>query len=237
MKRENLISNMIKKNRGVFLKIVVQNTLLVILLLGTVGVASAGINFDGTPGTAAPPATLGPYTMMPFPADPTPELTILSSIPSPLGGSLGFTGDVDHRIVTSSWGTWSHGYTGDVYWTQGATSLTLTMPPDTGAFYFYAEPNPFAVFLITATADDGTTSGPIAVDGSSGAKYYGFYGTSGANIVSIDVTSDPSNPVNFAVGEFGIGSPPVGIPEFPLVAIPIISMIGLMFLFQRRKGK
>jgi hypothetical protein len=28
-----------------------------------------------------------------------------------------------------------------------------------------------------------------------------------------------------------------GIPEFPTVAIPVIAVIGLMFLFQRRKGK
>ena len=27
------------------------------------------------------------------------------------------------------------------------------------------------------------------------------------------------------------------IPEFPTIALPVISMIGLMFLFQRRKGK
>nr|QNO56578.1 hypothetical protein DBGJEDGB_00010 [Methanosarcinales archaeon ANME-1 ERB7] len=195
--------------------------------------ASAGVVFDGSPGTAAPPATLGPYTMTQFPADPTSLGTVLSSIPSPLGGSLGFIGDVKHYRVGSGWATWSHGYTGDIYYTRGATSLTLTMPPDTGAFYFYAEPNPFATFLITATADDGTTSGPIAVTGHSGAKYYGFYGTAGSNIVSIDVSSS----VDFAVGEFGIESPPVDIPEFASVAIPVISIIGLMFLFQRRKGK
>ncbi len=107
------------------------------------------------------------------------------------------------------------------------------MPPDTGAFYFYAEPNPFGVFLITATADDGTTSGPVSVEGHSGAKYYGFYGTDGSHITSISVTSA----VDFAVGEFGIASPPVGIPEFASVAIPAISIIGLMFLFNHRKRK
>ncbi len=65
-----------KRNRGGFLRIVVQNTLLLILLLGAVGVASAGIVFDGTPETAAPPATLGPYTMTPFLADSTPLGTV-----------------------------------------------------------------------------------------------------------------------------------------------------------------
>lgn len=33
------------------------------------------------------------------------------------------------------------------------------------------------------------------------------------------------------------GMPENGIPEFPTVAMPIITVIGLMFLFQRRKGK
>lgn len=36
-------------------------------------------------------------------------------------------------------------------------SLTLTMSDPTGAFYLYAEPNPFSFFDITVTADDGTS--------------------------------------------------------------------------------
>jgi hypothetical protein len=221
-----------KSNKGVFLRIVVQNTLLVILLLGTVGVASAGIVFDGSPGTAAPPPTLGPYTMTQFGPDPQPVPTEVSSVPSPFG-ILGFTGPVDHLKVGLGWATWSHGYTGDVYWTRTNTSLTLTMPPDTGAFYFYAEPTLYQTFSITATADDGTTSGPIPVEGFAGAQYFGFYGTSGSNIVSIDVTSSS----DFAVGEFGIASPPTDIPEFASVAIPVASILGLLFLFNHRKRR
>jgi hypothetical protein len=29
---------------------------------------------------------------------------------------------------------------------------------------------------------------------------------------------------------------PEQVPEFPIVALPILSVIGLLFLFQRRKG-
>lgn len=217
-------------------KLVVLNTLLVILLLGMVGVASAGVNYVSlTPDpTAAPPTPniLGPYTMTPFPADPSSDGSVLSSISSPLGGSLGFTGDVQHLIAGSSWSTWSHGYTGDVYWTQAGTSLTLTMPPETGAFYFYAEPDQFSTFQITATTDDGTTSGPVDVAGFEGAKYFGFYGTDKSHISTIEI----SCPDDFAVGEFGIASPPVGVPEFPSVALPVAAILGLVVIFGRRKN-
>ncbi|WP_406662574.1 PEF-CTERM sorting domain-containing protein [Methanolobus sp. ZRKC3] len=31
--------------------------------------------------------------------------------------------------------------------------------------------------------------------------------------------------------------PSNNIPEFPTIALPILSIIGMMFLFHRRKGK
>ena len=133
--------------------------------------------FDGSPGTAAPPATLGPYTMTPFADDTRPVFDDVSSVPAPTGGVVGFSPDLNHREIGNGWATWSHGYTGDVYYTNGATSATMTLPAGTKAFYFYAEPNPFAVFEITATTNSGTTSGPIPVDGAGGATYFGFYTT------------------------------------------------------------
>jgi hypothetical protein len=175
----------------------------------TVGTAQAAVVFDGGPGTGPPPPTLGPYTMTPFPPDPQPLFTSVGSVASPLGGSLTFTPEVQHVRIGDGWSTWSNGYTGDVYWTFGATSLTLGLPTGTTAFYFYAEPNPFGVFTITATAQDGTTSGPISVDGSGGARYFGFYVTGGSALASITVSS----PVDFAVGEFGIASGPTSAAQ------------------------
>jgi len=156
-------------------------------------------------GPAAPPGTLGPYTMTPFPADPQAEFAVVPSVASPLGGSVGFSPSLEHRIVGSSWATWSHGYTGDVYWTQGATSATLTLPALTGAFYLYAEPNPMTAYTIAATAQDGT-SVVQNVLGQSGAAGYGFYGTGGTTIATITVTSS----IDFAVGELGIAIPAPG---------------------------
>jgi hypothetical protein len=79
------------------------------------------------------------------------------------------------------------------------------MPAQTVAFYFYAEPNDFGTFDVTATAQDGTTSGPIPVTGDSGATYFGFFATAPDLIASITVTADPGA-LGFAVGEFGIAA-------------------------------
>jgi hypothetical protein len=97
-----------------------------------------------------------------------------------------------------------------VYFT-GGTQITITLPPGTKAFYFYAEPEQFAVFSVQATAQDGTTSGPIPVQGEAGAQYFGFYGTGAATLASITVTT--ADPSGFAVGEFGIN--PAAGPVIP----------------------
>jgi hypothetical protein len=152
------------------------------------------IVFDGSPGTAAPPATLGGLTLTPFAPDGRPTHTVVSDL-----AGVGFAPSVEHFRIGDGWGTWSHGYTGDVYWTQGAHSVTLTVPPNTGAFYLYAEPVSFADFQITATAQDGT-SGDATVNGFAGAKFFGFYGINGATVETVTISSSS----DFAVGEFGI---------------------------------
>ena len=151
--------------------------------------------------------------MTPFGPDPSPEYSSITSVASPLGGDLGFNAAVSHRLVGSGWGTWSHGYAGDVYYTNGAMSVTMTMPGGTGAFYFYAEPNPFAVYEIVATTPAGTSISQM-VDGSYGAAYYGFYGTDGDLLSTITVSSG----VDFAVGEFGIAGGIVPLPGAVLLA-------------------
>jgi hypothetical protein len=180
-------------------------TSLVTLILAGVGAASASgaITFNASPGFGAPPATLGPYTMAPFGLDPQP-FGAVAGVTGPTG-TVSFSPALSHARIGQGWATWSHGYAGDVYWTFGALSATVALPAGTSAFYFYAEPNPFAVVNITAVAQDGTTSGPIAVDGFAGASYFGFYGTGSDHIASITVSSD----IDFAIGEFGIstGSP------------------------------
>jgi hypothetical protein len=181
-----------------------SKTLRVLLLMAALCLfassASATIVFDGSPGTNAPPGTLGAYTMMPFGDDGRSLFANETTVPSPISGDVAFNTAVSHRKIGQGWGTWSHGYTGDVYYTNGATSITMTLPANTGAFYFYAEPNPFETYTMTAVADDGTTSGPVNVNGASGARYFGFHVTGGMSLVTVTISSQ----TDFAIGEFGI---------------------------------
>lgn len=165
------------------------------------------IFFDGSPGTNAPPATLGPYTMQPFPADPTAEGTAETQVTGPTG-PITFDSALTHDLVGSDWATWSNGYTGDVYeddtaLPDGSFEVTVTLPPGTGAFYGYAEPNLFEDFDMSATAQDGTTSGPMTVYGDAGAQYFGFYASCGHTLTSVTFT-DSGGDTAMAIGEFGI---------------------------------
>lgn len=179
------------------------------LVLSTVGLGlNAQVAFDGSPGTAAPPSTLGIYTMTPFEADGRPLFNDVSTVESPLGGTIGLIPNLNHRRIGNGWGSWSHGYTGDVYFNSDANApVTINLPAGTRAFYFYAEPNNFSTFTIEAIADNGTSSGPINVTGFAGAQYFGFYVTQpgAAVLTQIEVTADPAA-AGFAVGEFGIAA-------------------------------
>lgn len=160
--------------------------------------------FDGSPGTAAPPSTLGPYAMTPAAADPRPVDTLVPGTALP-DGTMDFSPSVVHLTTPGGgWSTWSNNYAGDVYFDTG-NKLTMTLPSGTGAFYFYAEPNSFATFTVQAVAQNGTTSGPVQVSGSGGATYLGFYGTGGAQVHAITVRTDAAAE-GFAVGEFGVAT-------------------------------
>jgi Putative Ig domain len=165
---------------------------------------TGSIHFDGSPGTSAPPSTLGPYTMTPAAADGRPLGSAVPNVTLPTG-TMRFSPALTHLSTPSGgWATWSHGYTGDVY-SSGGTKETLKLPHGTGAFYFYAEPNLFSTYTVQAIAQDGTSSGPVAVNGDAGATYLGFYGTGGASIRKI-VVRVARGAGGFAVGEFGVAA-------------------------------
>ena len=157
----------------------------------------------GIIGTGPPPGAIGSYAMTPV---PTPGAPACTGQQPPLGTPLGPLGvaPVDTsmaRCIGSGWLTWSHGYMGDVYFTGGPTAQTLTMPPGTGAFYLYVEPDPFDLFDCQATAfPSGATTGLFSVHGSAGAVGVSFEAAPGQAIASIEVTC----PVGFATGEYGI---------------------------------
>jgi subtilisin family serine protease len=163
-------------------------------------VACDSLVFNGSPGTGPPPSTLGPYTMTSFGSDTRP-LGSVSGVADP-AGTIGFSPSLTHLRVPTSWATWSHGYTGDVYFTETESSVEITLPSGTDAFAFYAEPNTFQSFTVEAIAQDGTSSEPVDIEGKSGARYFGFYGTGGKTVASIEISA--SDPAGFAIGEFQI---------------------------------
>jgi hypothetical protein len=163
------------------------------------------ITFDGSPGTDTPPTTLGSYAMTPFATDATTPGSTVSAIEGPTG-NVSLSPATTVEDVANGWATWSNGYDGAVYWmdtpdTTGTSySLTMTFPANTKATYFYAEPDEFATYDLSATANNGSTSGSETVYGESGAQYFGFYAAKGYSIKTITVSCSD----DFAVGEFGI---------------------------------
>ncbi len=152
-------------------------------------------------GTTAPVGSLGTYAMTSY--DMTAQAAIvdgtaITTIPGAPFGSLDVSPGATKQTVPASWATWSHGYTGPVFWIHANTG-TLSLPPGTGAFEFYAEPDSFGTMTITATTDTGATSGPISVVGDAGATGFGFFASSGENIASIKIETTDSD---FSVGEF-----------------------------------
>ena len=166
-------------------------------------IVPSGIIFDGSPGVNAPPSSLGPYAMAGFGTDPQPLGTDVAGVDdASTGADIGFSPSLVHLRVAQGWATWSNDYTGDLYATYPATSTTISLPPGTNGFYFYAEPDLFSTFTVTATAQNGTSSGPISVQGNAGASYFGFYTNGYISLTSISIASS----ADFAIGEFGIAN-------------------------------
>ncbi len=206
----------LREAASILLKASILGAVILLLQLSV----QAGVSFDGTPGTAAPPTGLGGYTMTPFGLDTVNAVNPYgapifntSSVAVPTGGctgSIGFTPNLDHRRVGVSFPAWSHGYTGDVYMGANLTPIKITLPAGTKAFYFYAADEgydpannnyPGITYNVKADGDDGSTSGMIPVLSPQGAKYFGFYATAGSSLMMITVTSSGPRPV---IGEFGI---------------------------------
>src|SRR5690349_958485 len=87
-------------------------------------------------GTAPPPAIVPAGTgagdpVHAAPLDVRPVFGDVSDVEIAPGCVIRFDIPVSHRQIGFGWATWSHGYTGDVYYTNGATSVMMTLdsPP------------------------------------------------------------------------------------------------------------
>ena len=157
-------------------------------------------------GLLAPPAVLDGYAMQ---AGVDPRAVIADVTDAPIGGGRNLTFDrtMSHRRIGTGWATWSHGYTGDVYFT-GAGVSTVTMnftAGQVGAFILYVEPNNFGVFDFEIVGRSGSGATSVfnrSIDGSSGARGFGFSAPAGGHIVSVRVTNAGATGNGFAVGEF-----------------------------------
>lgn len=198
------------------------SALLVVAMLPGTTAAVGTIVFDGSPGINPPPATLGGFPMTPFGPDGYSLGQTVSSVPAPGGGSVGFSQPATvWNPQTQFSGGWTSGYTGHAYWPPSTAQYVLTLPAGTNAFYLYAEDVRCGTWTVTATANDGTTSGPVVISpicGGIAARYFGFYATGGAALTSITVVSGSG--MGVAVGEFGIN---LGAPVPPPSAIPTVT--------------
>jgi hypothetical protein len=200
---------------------------VVCLLVAVASPAVAQINCQDL-GTAAPPGVIGPYVVTPFDQAPQAAIangTAVTLIPgSPIPGDVITSVPVTKQAIGAGWATWSHGYTGVVY-TEFGTTVTLTLPANTGAFYLYIEPNDFGTHSVTATANDGTTSGPIPVVGNSGANGFAFYtSTPGQYIATVTVDVDPGAN-GYAIGEFGAATGVAPIPTLGIVGLGTLVLL------------
>ena len=182
-----------------------RGVLASVLLIAASSAQATAIVFSDL-GTLAPPATIGGHAMTPFGPTGIPDGTSISSWVSPLGGSLVFDQIVDKVSIGNGWATWSHGYTGEVARTDSTESLSITLPASTVAFYLYVEPNSFASYDITVTAQDGSFI-QTRVTGEAGANGFGAFDLEGGLLTSLVISGPGTN--GLGVGEFGIASIPV----------------------------
>lgn len=89
----------------------------------------------------------------------------------------------------------------------GQTSVTVTMPTATSAFYLYFEPASGSSYTVTVSglAGDGATnvSTSASVNGSFGVLYFGIYSSNNATVASVTIGCHVGCN-GFAIGEFGI---------------------------------
>lgn len=148
------------------------------------------------------------------PADPRPLFTDFTDVDVAPGMRVAFDIPVSHRRVGMGWSSWCHSLTSDVYWSNGATSLTMTPVLAGGADYFgfTALPNPFGVLNMTATGFDQFAASAALVQAADSSipevPGWGFYTTGASVVASVTLSCD----VDFAVAQFGLHQAPAPAP-------------------------
>lgn len=190
--------------------------LLVVLTLSIAPLCSAEIH-GVAGGKYAPGPTLGPYSMTPFPFDDRPHEEV-SYVDSPLGEEVNFILPTDPLFSlrindNAGWTAEANSYNGKIYFTRysSPSSMRLTLPSNTVAFYFYATTNWWpGDYEIRATAYGTSTQESLTqeTDALGGATYYGFHADSGEFLTTIELNVVGDLNYGFILGEFGIAKAP-----------------------------
>lgn len=94
---------------------------------------------------------------------------------------------------------------------------------------------PFSVMFTDLSQNVTSISWDVNGDGvedSSASEFVYVYNTPGTYDVSLTATNSNGNDVKF---DTVVANSPEEIPEFPTIALPVLIVLGLMFLLQRRK--
>jgi hypothetical protein len=173
-------------------------------LLATAATSNAQVT--GTDlGTSAPPSSLDGYAMSAG-SDGRATFTDVNSANVGGGRTVDFSIPMNLRRIGDGWATWSHGYTGPVYYSNGDDDVTLSFDTgEVGAFILYIEPNQFSEFEFEITGRDASGSSVTFntnIVGDSGAKGFGFSAPAGGHITAVRVVNTDGSSGGFAVGEF-----------------------------------
>jgi hypothetical protein len=215
-----------------------------VLVSGSSRLEAAVIVTIGDTGT--PLSSLGGFNMTPLAQGGARFAQVTSTAGSP---SVTFSQSVfetmaDGALPPPYFGTWSHGYTGNVWHTSdsgNARSLTLLFPALTKAFYFYLQPVDNSTVSFELAVPGLPPLPPLSISGTAGATFIGLHTDAGEDLVSIKVTSEntTAGAFGFAVGEFGIfnsGGGGGGVVPEP-TSMAIFGLSGLAFLAKRATSK
>jgi len=122
------------------------------------------------------------------------------------GGSLELDSPHSLRHIGQGWATWSHGYTGEVFYNNGKMFVGFDLDMSSvGAFDAYLEPNCFSIHGYAVTAY-GSMGSEVTVEfqahGSYGANHFGFYAVD-ETLVRIEIHGT----CDWAIGEWRVGVP------------------------------